>query len=329
VSEKKTSRPSEFDLIAGLFAPLAKAPGAYGLRDDAAAISPRKGHELIVTTDALVEGVHFLPGDPPETVARKALRVNLSDLAAKGAAPVGYFLALSLPARLPYAWLKAFASGLGRDQKTFCVSLMGGDTTSTPGPLTLAITAVGSAPRGRMIRRAGAKPGHDVFVTGTIGDAGAGLEILSTRAGREARTAASVQKLINRYRLPTPRLKFGQALRNVASAALDVSDGLIADLGHIAEVSGVRIAIEAEKIPRSSALRAMWGDGIEAIVRAATSGDDYEITFTAAPGRAVAAAAKKAGVRVTRIGRVEKGAGVQLLGGTGEIAVSRAGYIHF
>jgi thiamine-monophosphate kinase len=320
-------RPSEFALIAQLFAPLAETPGAFGLTDDAALLPARAGHDLVVTTDALVEGVHFLADDPPNSIAKKALRANLSDLAAKGAEPAGYLLALSLPARTGMTWLGDFARGLSEDQKTFAVPLLGGDTTSTPGPLTLAITAMGHVPAGTMIRRVGAKAGDGVYVSGTIGDAGGGLTILKGQgadiSGRDA------EVLIERYRLPSPRLALGRAMRGVASAALDVSDGLIADLAHIADVSRVRIIVEAGQIPRSSALCALWGDTPEAIVRAATAGDDYEIAFTASDGK-VLEAAKLAGVAVTRIGRVEDGSGVTLTDSNGrEIAVARTGFTHF
>jgi len=315
-------RPSEFALIAELFAPLATAPGAFGLTDDAAIVPPRAGHDLVVTTDALVEGVHFLAGDPPASIAKKALRVNLSDLAAKGAEPAGYLLSLSLPERIDRTWLEGFARGLGEDQKVFVVPLLGGDTTATPGPLSLTITAMGHVPAGGMIRRSGARPGDGVYVSGTIGDAGGGLAVL--------RSGNGPAELIERYRLPSPRLALGRALRSVASAAIDVSDGLIADLAHIADVSRVRIAVDAARIPRSPALRALWGDTADAVVRAATAGDDYEIAFTASREEKVMEAAKQAGVPVTRIGRVEEGARVALRDAEGrEIAVARAGFTHF
>jgi thiamine-monophosphate kinase len=319
------SRLSEFALIAELFAPLAKSQGAFGLTDDAALFSPRPGHDLIVTADALVEGVHFRKDDPPQTIARKALRVNLSDLAAKGAEPTGYLLVLSLPAHIENDWLRDFAHGLELDQKTYGCSLMGGDTTSTPGPLTLAITALGYVPDGKMILRAGAKPGDSVYVSGTIGDAGAGLAVLE---GEGAHLSEAVREhLIQRYRLPTPRLILGKQLRGAASAALDVSDGLIGDLAHIAEVSHVGIEIEADHIPRSAALRALWG---EDAVRAATAGDDYEIAFTARPEEQIDKIAARAGVSVSRIGRVTKGTGVVLLDAARrEIAVPRPGFTHF
>jgi len=311
-------RLSEFQLIAQMFAPLATAPGAFGLKDDAAVIPAREGADLVVTTDALVEGVHFFASDPPDMVAKKALRVNLSDLAAKGAAPHGYLLALSLPASIDMPWLESFARGLSEDQAEFALSLLGGDTTSTPGPLSIAITAFGHVPVGTMIRRAGAVPGDLVFVSGTIGDGGGGLAVLK---GEEA---SHSDYLISRYRLPTPRLALGQALRGIATASLDISDGLLADLGHIAEASAVRIVLQAEHIPRSDVLAALWGDGMDAIVRAATSGDDYEIAFTAA------SPPQNTPTPVTCIGRVEQGSGVVLVDAQGrDVPVPRAGYRHF
>jgi len=319
------SRPrkrDEFALIAELFAPLASAAlGAFGLTDDAAIVTVPNGHELVVTTDALVEGVHFLPGDPADTIGRKALRVNLSDLAAKGAEPLGYLLALSLPRRIDFAWLRQFTRGLQKDQREFEIALLGGDTTATPGALTIAITALGCVPKGKIIRRKGARPGDLVFVSGTIGDAGAGLALV--RRGAEA-----PRSLIARYRMPSPRLSLGLALRGIASAAIDVSDGLLADLGHIADVSGVRIEVACGRVPLSSGLRSLRTDP----VAAATAGDDYEIAFTASASKraAVASASAAAGVAVTEIGRLRRGKGVALLDGAGrEIAVKRKGFTHF
>jgi thiamine-monophosphate kinase len=309
-----TSSGSEFDLIARFFAPLAVAPGAFGLKDDAAIIAPRAGYDLVVTTDAVVAGVDFLDDDPPATIAKKALRVNLSDLAAKGAEPFAYLLTLALP-KVDAVWLAEFARGLGEDQERFGLNLLGGDMSATPGPLSIAVTAFGHVPLATMIRRLGAVPGDGVFVTGTIGDSGGGL------ASREG-------VLFERYRVPEPPVAFGPSLRVLASAAIDVSDGLLADLGHVADVSGVRIAVEAERIPRSDALRALWGDGIDAIVRAATAGDDYQIAFTAPLAKEAEIASVS--VQVTRIGTVEQGSGVVLLDAQGrEIAVPRKGFVHF
>lgn len=321
MTNSSSDKPSEFDLIAKLFAPLSKnAPGAFGLTDDAAIIASPLGHELVITTDALVEGVHFRREDPPDTIAKKALRVNLSDLATKGAKPIGYLLAISLPKHIDMPWLELFARGLGEDQAKFGIALYGGDTTSTPGPLTLAITAFGSIPAGRMIRRSGAKPGDLVFVSGTVGDAGMGLK------------SAQSAYLVRRYRIPEPRMALGVALRDIASAALDVSDGLLADLEHIAQTSNVRIVVDVMHIPRSSELKAFAGDSMDAVVQAATSGDDYEIAFAApaAKREAVMEAAKQSATEVTQIGRVEQGAGVVLRDAQGNgIAVTRAGYVHF
>ena len=326
-----SKRSGEFALIAKLFAPLSKnAPGAFGLLDDAALIKPRAGHEQVITADALIEGVHFLRGDPPETIAKKALRVNLSDLAAKGAAPEGYLLTLALPDWQDMAWLENFARGLAEDQREYGISLFGGDTTATPGFLTIAITAFGLIPEGKMLRRAGAKSGELVFVSGTIGDGGGGLAVLKNEITGLSPTDRDY--LTSRYRLPTPRVTLGQALRGIASSALDVSDGLIADLGHIADVSGVHIVVEAARMPLSPALKQAWGTTIEAIARAATSGDDYEITFTAPASsrERVMQAAKDSGTPVTEIGRVEAGQGVALLDAGGrEVPLARKGFAHF
>lgn len=328
MTNSSSDRPSEFALIAELFAPLAQAPGAFGLKDDAAVIAPPAGHELVITTDALVEGVHFLADDPPLFVAKKALRANLSDLAAKGAEGSGYLLTLALPSGVGMKWLTAFAEGLKQDQREFNVSLYGGDTTSTSGPLTIAITAFGFVPKGKMIRRAGAKPDDLVFVSGTIGDAGAGLALL--RAPQEISHAVT-DFLVHRYREPRPRMWLGQALRGIAHAALDVSDGLLADLGHIADVSGIRIEVQAHRLPLSAALQAVWGSDDEARTKAATAGDDYEIAFTVAPRLADdAIKAARDAAAITEIGRVVAGQGVALLDAAGrEIAVDRKGYTHF
>lgn len=321
-SAKADRRPGEFALIAELFAPLSRgAPGAFGLTDDAAVLAPPPGHELVLKTDAIVEGVHFFRADPPGDIARKALRVNLSDLAAKGAAPMGYLMALLLPDWPDMAWLRAFADGLAADQAAFGLSLMGGDTSAMPGPLAISISAFGHVPAGAMIRRAGAQPGDLVFVSGTIGDAG-GLAVLKENK--------SVPELVARYRVPEPRLTLGPALRGLASASLDVSDGLMADLGHVADVSKVRIEVEAARIPLSKALRGLWG--AEAAARAAVAGDDYEIAFTAPASRRtdVANAAARSGVAVAEIGRVAAGEGAVLLDASGhEIALARSGYTHF
>ena len=314
--------PSEIELIAKLFAPLAKTKAALGLKDDVALLAPRAGQELVLTTDTIIAGVDFFPNDPPDVIARKALRVNLSDLAAKGAAPFAYLLTLCLPRATNRKWLQAFARGLAADQKEFGITLLGGDLSSTPGPLTITVAAFGYVPKGKAILRRGAKLDDLLFVSGTIGDSGAGLE-----ACRRKRRAPF---LVDRYRLPQPRVGLGRKLRGIASSALDVSDGLLADLGQIADVSKVHIVVEAARVPLSPALKKMWAT--KAVLRAATAGDDYEIAFTAPRHKRaqVFAAAKACGTPVTQIGWVMKGRGVALLGADGKpMAVGQSGWTHF
>ena len=298
--------PGEFELIARYFAPLAKGfPGAYGLLDDAAVIAPAASHELVVKTDAIVGGVHFLPDDPPDLVGRKALRVNLSDLAAKGAVARAYMLDLMLPNTIGEAWIAGFAHGLARDQDEYGVHLIGGDTDSTPGPATVAIMVFGEIATGRIIRRGGARPGDMIFLTGTIGDAALGLEVLRGRLSEL--DAASAGFLVERFRLPLPRITVGPRLIGLATAALDVSDGLIADLGHICEVSALTAIVEAERVPLSTAARAAietaQGDGL---ATALTGGDDYEILFTAPQTAAgeLAELSHTLGVAITVIGHM-------------------------
>jgi thiamine-monophosphate kinase len=317
---------NEFEIIAEIFAPLARDPGAFGLKDDAAAIPARPGFDLIITTDQIAEGIDFFAFDPPAEIAQKALRVNLSDLAAKGAVPEFYLLALTLPQGMTREWISSFASGLVSDQERFGISLLGGDT-SRGEILSVAITALGFVPEAKMLKRSGARVGDGVYVSGVIGDSGGGLAIFR----REKHTLSESQRdhLTTRYRLPEPPVPFGAALRDLASASVDVSDGLVADLAHVADASAIRIAIEAERIPRSEALRAFWGDGIEAILRAATAGDDYQIAFVADPTfeDRIRAAAKD--VRVTRIGTVMAGQGIEVTYKGQPVPVPKPGYRHF
>ena len=315
----------EFDFIARLMRPLTGgAPEALGLLDDAAAIPARPGFDLIVTSDMIVEGVHFLPSDPLDLVARKLLRVNLSDLAAKGAAPWGWFLAISWPGRCGWAEREAFARGLAEDQAEFGLKLLGGDTTSTPGPLTASATLLGWVPAGTAKLRSAARPGDLILVSGTIGDGWLGL--------KAALGEISAPEAVQRYRLPTPRLALREALA-AAHACADVSDGLLADAGRIALASGLRAEIELERLPLSAdGLRRVEGaaDRLAALVDLAAGGDDYELVLTAAPERAehVIAAAAVAGVRITVLGRMAEGQGVRALFQGREATPPRLGYRH-
>ncbi len=327
---RKAKRSGEFELIAKYFAPLAKGePGALGLTDDAAYVGPRGGQDLVVTADATIAGVHFLAEDPPDTVAQKALRVNVSDLVAKGASPRGYLLTLVLPSDIGDAWIKAFASGLKRDQVRFGLTLIGGDTTATPGPLTIGITAFGEVAQGRMLTRGGAKVGDDVWVTGTIGDAALGLRVLKGDALKLSE--AHRRALVARYRVPEPRIAIGRRLPEFAHASIDVSDGLIADLGHICELSKVGMEIAVRDVPLSAAAKAAVGQGCD-VADLLSGGDDYELAFAVPPAaRAkLLALTAETKVRLSRIGVVVKGRGVTALDAAGKpIRFERAGYTHF
>ncbi|MBR0829517.1 thiamine-phosphate kinase [Bradyrhizobium manausense] len=319
----------EDSLIARYFKPLATDPGAFGLVDDAAVLKAQ-GEDIVVTTDAVVEGVHYLADDPPETIARKALRVNLSDLAAKGAVPAGFVLTLALR-KAEDAWLRPFADALGEDAKSFACPLLGGDTVSTPGPQMISITAFGRVPAGRMVGRVGAKPGDRIMVTGTIGDAALGLDI--RRGGAVAAALAgdrvAQDELIGRYHVPRPRNALAKAVRAHANAAMDVSDGLAGDLAKLCAASGVSAVIEAARIPISPAA-ARAAVAIEKLV---AGGDDYEILCTV-PQDHIAALIEEAarvGVPIAEIGTVTAGREQpRLIDAQGaDIVLSRLSYSHF
>jgi thiamine-monophosphate kinase len=336
------TRRGEFKLITDLFAPLATAPGAHGLRDDASYIKPSPGHTLVLKTDTIIAGVHFRHEDPADLVARKALRVNLSDLAAKGARPLGVLQALTLGPKTDDAFLDLYARGLGEDLKTFGISLLGGDTTSHrsggEGPLTISITAVGEVPEGQALLRIGAQPDDLLCVSGTIGDAAIGLRALQGQLPplRETHRA----HIIDRYLLPRPRLALGHALRGIATSCLDVSDGLIADVGHICESSGVSAEVIWSAVPRSQAVdRALMDDpSLRDLVLG--GGDDYELAFTvpADRRRALFEAASASGTAVAVIGAIgakpaersaEKQNDVTVRGDFGqEIDVAMPGFSH-
>ena len=326
-----TAPLSEDDLIARFFAPIA-GEGAFALKDDAASLAPPPGHDLVLTKDALVAGVHFFADDPPHAIARKALRVNLSDLAAKGADPAGFLLALALPEGWRADWLEDFARGLGEDAANYGCPLLGGDTVKTPGPLTLSITALGTVPAGAMVKRFAARPGDAIYVTGTIGDAALGLAL--RRDPPFAARLANVERahLVDRYLLPRPRLVAAAAMRDHARAGMDVSDGLVGDLEKMMRASGVGARVDLARIPLSDAARAAIGGDATLFETALTGGDDYELLACLPPERAGAfeAALRAAGVAATRIGEVVAGQGVDWRDATGaRRAFARGAYRHF
>jgi thiamine-monophosphate kinase len=313
--------PAEFGLIERHFRPLA-GPGALDLHDDAAVLAPPPGRELVLTCDAMVGGVHFLPDDPPDLVGRKLLRVNLSDLAAKGATPIGYLMTVSTPRDTPDEWFARFAAGLKQDQQAYGCTLLGGDTTSTPGPISLSLTILGHVTPGQAVRRAGAQPGDGIWVTGTIGDGALGLAVA------RGRLADTTGYLLDRYRLPQPRI--GLAIAGIASAGMDVSDGLVQDLGHICRASGLAAEIDAALVPLSDAARAA---GNEWLPKCLTGGDDYELLMAvpSAHEGALQRAAKAVGIAATRIGSFRAGPPeVMVRGSDGNpMSLARGGWSHF
>jgi thiamine-monophosphate kinase len=314
------SLPAEFDMIARHFAPLA-GEGALGLLDDAAVFLPPAGRELVVTADAMVGGVHFLPDDPARDIARKLLRVNLSDIASMGAVPFGYVLTLSVPVGTAESWIADFAAGLALDQAAYGISLFGGDTTSTPGPVSLSVTMFGHVAPGTAWRRGGARAGDELWVTGVIGDGVLGLRAL------RGEVVDPDGSLALQYRLPSPRV--GLKLHGIVTAAMDISDGLLQDAGHIARASSVGIEINLEAVPLSAAGRAAGADFVASGV---AGGDDYELLLTAPPENAAAlmTAARAAGVAATRIGRCVAGQGVQCIGADGRASpAGGGGWSHF
>jgi thiamine-monophosphate kinase len=323
----------EDSLIARYFKPLATDPGAFGLNDDAAVLNAL-GDDIVVTTDALVEGVHFLAGDPPHTIAQKALRVNLSDLAAKGATPAGFVLSLALR-KVEETWLSAFARGLGEDASGFNCPLLGGDTVSTPGPLMISITAFGRVSAGTMIRRSGAKPGDHVVVSGTIGDAALGLDILKQgrAAAALASDAASREMLVGRYRVPQPRNALASAVHAHAHAAMDVSDGLAGDLAKLCAASGVSAVLDLKSVPLSKAAAAVLAATAARMAEIIAGGDDYEILCAIPPAtlEEFSRMARAARVAVTPIGTIIAGdSSPKWLDAEGkELPLTRTSYSHF
>lgn len=321
---------AEDRLISRFFKPLATHPGALGLADDTAFLSPPPGCDLVLKTDAIVGGVHFFPDNAAHTVASKALRVNLSDLAAKGARPLGFLLSLALPKECGEEWLEGFSQGLRGDAVLFACPLFGGDTVRTPGPITISIAMLGTVPEGTMVRRAGAKPGDRVFVSGTIGDAALGVML---RNGKNWKLSnPERQHLISRYLLPQPRNAMAETVRTHASAAMDVSDGLAGDFTKLCRASGVAADIEVARVPLSDAAKAVIAADSAMLETALSGGDDYEIVCTvpAAKSDSFRAGAKAAGVAVTEIGEVKAGEGTRFLAGDGHaVNFKHASFSHF
>ncbi len=309
----------EFSRIARYFAPLA-GPEGRGLVDDAAVLTPLPGRQIVLTVDQMLQGVHFLPDDPAELVARKLLRRNLSDLAAMAARPLGYLLTTALPATLEEVWLERFAAGLALDQAAFGIRLFGGDSASSLGPISLTATLIGDVAAGAAIGRHGARAGDEIWVTGTIGDAALGLR------ARRGTLADPTGYLTQRSLLPEPRL--GLALAGIAHAAIDVSDGLVQDLGHLARAAGLHAVVRAELVPASAAASSSGPEHLEARL---TEGDDYELLLAVPPPRAGALLAACQPVPVTKIGAFEAGApGVAVLDQAGAmLRFAQAGWRHF
>lgn len=320
------TRRGEFALIAEVFRPLAEGePLAFDLGDDAALLPVPTGSYLVVTTDAMASGVHFTPDTDAVDVGRKLLRVNLSDLAAMGAEPLAYTLTVALPRDLPDAWVEGFARGLREDQTRYRVHLIGGDTIAA-ADLVVSMTMLGRVERDCELRRSGARPGDTLYVSGTIGDAGLGLR--AQRGELPGLDADARAFFLDRLLHPSPRLRLGRALVAVASAAIDVSDGLLADLGHLCDQSGVAAAVRLGDVPRSAPAADLGGDDLAHL----SSGEDYELLFTAPAQHrdAIAALAVRLGIVLTAIGEIAEGAGVRVLDPDGApIAVERRGFTHF
>jgi thiamine-monophosphate kinase len=325
----------EFGLIARYFAPLATDTIALGLRDDAALLKVPDSQEVVLSTDTIVAGVHFLADDPPETIGHKALAVNLSDLAAKGARPYVYLLALSLPEMPSEEWLAAFTSGLRALQERVGICLVGGDTTRTPGPLSITATALGLVPQGRAVLRHGAQPGDRLYVSGTIGDAWLGLRLLQEPALGDRWGLSGEERafLIDRYRRPAPRVGLARVVCHFALAAIDVSDGLVGDAQKLAEVSHRDIVIETEALPLSPGGRKAVEREPKLVETLIAAGDDYEI-LAAVPQASAAdfeAESHARDVPVTAIGRIETGQGlVRVIGEGGAVLkLAHKGFSHF
>lgn len=325
-----SSRSDEFARISRYLAPLTEGfAGAFQLTDDAAVIAPMPGRDIVATSDTMVSGVHFIGDERPDLIAAKLLRVNLSDLAAMGATPLAYLLNIALPDLIDDDWIKSFTSGLSADQSAFGITLAGGDSVATPGPPTLTVTAFGTVETGRAIRRSGAQPEDIIFVSGAIGDAAIGLRALHEEVA--GLTSDSRGELIGRYRLPRPRVGLGLRLVGLASAAIDISDGLAADLSHLLAASGVGAEVNATDVPVSDAARTVLDHEPDMLTTVLTGGDDYELLFTVAPGYAarIVKISADLSLRLTPIGRVVADLGLRITAPDGtDLPLVRKGWVH-
>ena len=303
---------NEFQIISDFFSPLAKEKGSFNLLDDAAALCTDKEKEFVVSTDMLISGVHFLPDDKPENIACKSIRVNISDVISKGAKPKYYFLSIALPGNLNDEWIKLFSKALSNEQEIYDISLMGGDTVSTNGPLTINIVCFGVVKKNKMIRRSGAKVGDNLYVTGEIGSSKIGLEIITQKIEADD---PHKSYFLNKYRFPNPKHKLGPELVDIASSSVDISDGLLADLNHICKASNVKAKINYFSIPKSDLIAELSIS--ENIVNEVllNGGDDYEILFTSRIGnhQKILNLSMSFGVNITNIGVIEDGKGIEIL----------------
>ena len=325
---------NETELIQTYLAPLAAGyPGALGLKDDAAILTPEAGFEFVVTTDPIIAGVHFFGTDRAGDIAWKALACNISDLAAKGAEPFAYTMALALPEAPEKSWMAAFARGLKDAQTAFGCHLIGGDTDRTPGPLSVSITAFGKVPLGRTVKRGTAKIGDHLFVTGTLGDSALGLDVHRDPKRYAGLLSSDDQAfLVGRYLRPAPRLELIPVLRNFASAALDVSDGLVKDAARIASAAGARAMIEVKRVPLSPPARQLIARDPNRMTSVTAGGDDYEVLFTVPTNRVIGfhEAAQSLPIQISEIGKLEAGQGVAVVDEAGrQLQIGSGGYDHF
>lgn len=329
-SKNTIDLPEEFSRITQYFAPLTQLPGAFNLLDDAAVLKIPPGQELIVTNDSVVAGVHYRGDELGARVAQKLARRNLSDLAAMGADPLAYNLSFAVPQETREEWIESFTRGLMQDQKEFKWSLIGGDSLALPRSSVLGMTAFGLVPEGKAILRSGAQIDDDIYCSGTIGDGFLGLRV--SRGEFSEITSSARDFLIERYELPQPRLKLGQGLRNIATAAVDISDGLVADLAHICRASKVGAIVESKLIPLSLPATEILSQKSSLFSGILSGGDDYELIFTAPPSMRdqIKYLAKNIDLSLTRIGRIAAGAAVRILDLRGqELSLSFKGYTHF